>query len=72
MNLIVILKEDAADTSIQSFFSNYFAEIRYHGKTNCLKNLQCNFCDRSFTDVSTSFNSKLLTTVLISGDTGFG
>ena len=50
----VIIEEDAADTQAESFIWKYFADIIHHEKKGGSKNLQCKFCDRTFTGMSTT------------------
>ena len=50
----IILEEDAADSGAESYIWKYFADISGHGKKGGSKNLQCKFCDRNFTGMSTT------------------
>ena len=49
-----MIEEDEADTQAESFIWKYFADIVHHGKKGGSKNLQCKFCDRTFTGMSTT------------------
>ena len=48
------MQEDQPNLDAESYIWKYFADIIDHGKKGGSKNLQCKFCDRSFSGMSTT------------------